>query len=185
MLVFDTCGRLRWSGTLKGAGVVASGELLAISTDTRSGTLFLSDMLGNVVAGPAPAEGWPIAAAADGAIYTFRCDDAATSTNRVLAYSRDLEELWRLDLGGDACKGMTGNVILDDTGVMYLMRRGDSGADATEMIAIQTTSPGLADSSWPSWRHDNRGTAWLVPGTGASDATDGGAVVDAPEPMGD
>jgi hypothetical protein len=61
--------------------------------------------------------------------------------------------------------GMTGNVVLDDSGVMFLTRRGDAGSNATEMIAIQTTSPGLANSSWPSLRHDNRGTSWLVPGT--------------------
>ncbi|MBN2574429.1 MAG: PQQ-like beta-propeller repeat protein [Deltaproteobacteria bacterium] len=182
--VFDTCGNLRWSGTPQGAGVVASGELLAISTDTRSGTLLLSDMHGNVVAGPAPAEGWPVAAGADGSIYMFRCDDAATSTNRILAYSHDLQELWRLDLGGDACKEITGNVILDDAGVMYFIRKGGSPT-TTEVIAIQTASPGLADSSWPSFRHDNRGTAWLVPGVGNTDPTDGGDQVDAPEPQGD
>ena len=38
------------------------------------------------------------------------------------------------------------------------------GSTGTELVAIQTRSPGLADSSWPSIRHDNRGTAWLVPG---------------------
>jgi hypothetical protein len=83
---------------------------------------------------------------------------------------------------------MTGNVVLDDNGVMYLTRRGDSGADATEVIAIQTASPGLADSSWPSLRHDNRGTAWLVPGTGSGAALDGGGAggtMDATEAAGD
>ena len=65
---------------------------------------------------------------------------------------------------------------------MYFIRKGDS-AGTTEVMAIQTASPGLADSSWPSARHDNRGTAWLVLG-GASDTTDGGVVVDAAEPQG-
>jgi hypothetical protein len=129
------------------------------------------------VAGPTPAEGWPIAAGADGTIYTFRCQDVGTtSINRVLAYSYDLTELWRYDLGGNACKGMTGNVVLDDDGVMYLMRRGDVGG--TEVMAIQTRSPGLADSSWPSFRHDNRGTAWLVPGTAGSTTADDADVSD-------
>jgi hypothetical protein len=79
-------------------------------------------------------------------------------------------------------------VVLDHSGVMFLSRRGEAGTDSTEVIAIQTASPGLADSSWPSLRHDNRGTAWLVPGTTsagppASDS-DGGApasLIDAPE----
>lgn len=48
----------------------------------------------------------------------------------------------------------------------------------TQVIAIQTRSPGLADSSWPSWRHDNRGTAWLVPGTAGSTTPADAAVFD-------
>ena len=152
--------------------------------------LKLFDADGRLVVSTPEFEGGAVAAGADGAIYMFRCDDAATSTNRVLAYSRELKELWRLDLGGAGCKGMTGNVVLDDAGVLYLMRRGD-GAGTAEVIAIQTASPGLADSSWPSTRHDNRGTAWLVPGVGVSDAVDGGSavdagpVLDAPGPWGD
>jgi hypothetical protein len=182
--VFDICGNLSWSSNPSGMATVAPGEILVYGTIGQSGDVFLShmDMLGNVIAGPAPAEGGPIAAGADGTVYNFRCEDAATSINRLLAYSYDLKELWRLDLGGNACKGMTGNVILDDDGVMYFTRRGYL---LTEVIAIQTASPGLADSSWPSLRHDNRGTAWLVPGVGDSTATDGGDgsnAIDAPDP---
>jgi hypothetical protein len=76
--------------------------------------------------------------------------------------------------------GITGNVVLDDDGVMYLSRQGEtSGA---EIIAIQTRSPGLADSSWPSLRHDNRGTAWLVSGAPAAaiDAATAPEAKDAP-----
>jgi hypothetical protein len=43
----------------------------------------------------------------------------------------------------------------------YLMRGLTSG-DGVEIVAIQTQSPGLAESSWPSLRHDNRGTMWLT-----------------------
>jgi hypothetical protein len=84
---------------------------------------------------------------------------------------------------------MTGNVVLDDDGVMYLMRSSPN-IYGTQVIAIQTQSPGLADSSWPSWRHDNRGTAWLVPGSPATGDSDAGAppdlgtppaVIDAPQ----
>jgi outer membrane protein assembly factor BamB len=179
--VFDTCGKLRWSGDPKGATIVASEETLAVNT---SAGLLLFDMAGDIVGGPSPAEGSPIAVGADGTIYTFRCQDAATAINRVLAYSYDLQEIWRLDLGGRYCVGMTGNVVLDDSGVMFLTRPGDPGTDSTEVVAIQTASPGLADSSWPSFRHDNRGTAWLVPGSASATDSDGGtvpALIDAPQ----
>jgi hypothetical protein len=185
--VFDTCGDLRWShwsrNMVGGSGVIAAGELLVDCLSTYSDNswtntaLRLIDTGGNVVRSTSTYEGVAVAAGADGTIYTLRCDDRGSSTNRILAYSYDLKELWRLDLGGNACKGMTGNVVLDDSGVMFLTRGGDSGAN-TEVIAIQTASPGLADSSWPSLRHDNRGTAWLVPGVAAGVPLDGGDAID-------
>jgi hypothetical protein len=76
---------------------------------------------------------------------------------------------------------------LEDNGVMYLTWKANKGI-TTEAIAIQTASPGLADSSWPSLRHDNRGTAWLVPGTpaatppaGDSDGGSPASLIDAPQ----
>jgi outer membrane protein assembly factor BamB len=175
--VFDACGKKRWAGKPMGAGVVAPGELIAISTDTQVGTLLFFNMAGEVVAGPAPAEGWPIAAGADGTIYTFRSQNVGTAAlNRIVAYSYDLKELWHLDLGGQTSLGITGNIVLDDDGVLYLTRQ--APGPSTEVIAIQTRSPGLADSSWPSLRHDNRGTAWLVPGTLAA-TTDAAAAPEA------
>jgi outer membrane protein assembly factor BamB len=171
--VFDTCGEKRWSTDFHTSGVIAQGELLAVTTDGKTGSLFLSDMQGNIVVGPSPAEGVPIAAGADGTIYTLRSQVGSTGISRILAYSQDLNELWRLDLVGQVGDGMTGNVVLDDDGVMFFTRLTQDGV-GTEMIAIQTASPGLADSSWPSLRHDNRGTAWLVPGSTTSAELDGG-----------
>lgn len=51
--------------------------------------------------------------------------------------------------------------MLDTDGVLYLVRTDDGGE--LDLLAIQTRSLGLANSSWPSLRHDNRGTSWLVP----------------------
>jgi hypothetical protein len=105
--------------------------------------------------------------------------------NGIVAYAYDLKELWRLDLGGSECAGVTGKVVLDDDGVMYLTRVADGGV--VEALALQTASPGLAESSWPSLRHDNRGTAWLVSGTPTALASDAGSAaigdaIDAPLP---
>jgi hypothetical protein len=165
--------------------VIAVGELLVVATSTQVGTLLLFDTNGNTVAGPAPAEGRPLAAGADGAIYTVGCQASqqvgTPATNWIVAYSSDLKELWRFDLGGGSCLGMTGNVVLDNDGVMYLMRSSPN-ISGTQVIAIQTRSPGLADSSWPSWRHDNRGTAWLVPGASGPATTDSGNATDASDP---
>jgi outer membrane protein assembly factor BamB len=185
IFVYDHCGKHKWSGTPRGSGVMLSGELLAIGTKYQNGELLLFNTDGRVVAGPVPAEGWPIVTGADGTIYNYSCVDGKNSINRILAYSYDLKELWRLDLGGALCYHITGNVVLDDDGVMYLMRNGDAegGAiESTQVIAIQTRSPGLADSSWPSLRHDNRGTAWLVSGTpaAATDAASAPEAKDAP-----
>jgi outer membrane protein assembly factor BamB len=183
MVVFDRCGKHKWSGSPKGSGVMVSGERLAIGTTTQVGELLLFNTEGQIVAGPVPVEGWPIVTGADGTIYNYRCLDGVDPINRIVAYSTALEELWRIDLGGDACYYITGNVVLDDDGMMYLMRAGRAGGGAiesTEVIAIQTRSPGLADSSWPSRRHDNRGTAWLVSGATATDDAAAPEAKDAP-----
>jgi outer membrane protein assembly factor BamB len=178
--VYDFCGNLRWSRwknlAPNSSGVVTVGEYLVVTSyqaddkgvPVSPNMLTLYDANGAVIGEPAPAEGSPLAAGADGTIYTVSCaaSQPPTPTDRISAYSPDLTPLWHLDLNGGngLCQGMTGNVVLDDDGVMYLMRASPN-TYGTQVMAIQTRSPGLADSSWPSWRHDNRGTAWLVPGT--------------------
>jgi hypothetical protein len=176
---FDVCGRQRWS-TLRDAlyedhsGVIALGErLVATKWDVDSkGQRLTADRMylyapdGTVVKGPVSAQGEPYLAGADGTIYTVNCVSSSPKANEIIAYSSDLKELWRLSLGAEnQCPG--GNGVLDDDGVLYLAR-GTSGALAdgggrAEIVAIQTQSPGLAESSWPSLRHDNRGTMWLTP----------------------
>ena len=162
--------------------MIVAGELLVVATSTQVGTLLLFDMNGNTITGPVAAEGRPLVAGADGTIYTVGCQASqqvgTPATNWILAYSSDLAELWRFDLGGGSCLGMTGSVVLDEDGVMYLMRSSPN-TSGTQVMAIQTRSPGLADSSWPSWRHDNRGTAWLVPGTAGSTTSGDADVSDA------
>ena len=190
--VYDVCGNLRWSKWNKLApntsGVVTVGEHLVVTsyqTDEHGNPLSpnmmtLYDADGAVVGQPRAVEGRPLAAGADGTIYTVRCEGGTPPLNRIVAYASDLLRLWSFDLGGDFCMGMNGNVVLDNDGVMYL-KRSSPNTSGTQVMAIQTRSPGLADSSWPSWRHDNRGTAWLVPGAAAAVDADGGNAQETPE----
>jgi hypothetical protein len=69
--------------------------------------------------------------------------------------------LWRSSSGSVVAPTWHG--VLDDDGVLYLARALSGGDENVETLAIQTQSPGLAESSWPSLRHDNRGTMWLTP----------------------
>jgi hypothetical protein len=131
-----------------------------------------------LIAGPIEVAGFPIAAGADGTIYVYMTPrfNADKQRDRLTAYSLDLKELWRLELP-DSGAGLIGNVILDDDGMMYVARGGKTSGlpRGLEVLAIQTRSPGLADSSWPSLRHDNRGTSWLVPGKRGAAGADGEA----------
>jgi outer membrane protein assembly factor BamB len=174
---FDPCGKWRWQtwspdrpNKATYHGVISLGEnLVGSDFETDDGgrllgkpTLSLYTVDGRAKIGPLLRDGLPFLAGADGTIYTVHCQylppGTPAGTNQLVAYGADLSELWRLDLGG-GCP--SGNGILDADGVLYLARGDESGQN---LLAIQTRSPGLADSSWPSLRHDNRGTAWLVPG---------------------
>jgi outer membrane protein assembly factor BamB len=175
--VFDPCGRQKW-GTWKSnleemrSGVIAAGErLVSVAwTGDRLGNRLTPDALslyrsdGVVLVGPRPGEGAPYVAGADGTIYTLACPIARNDPPdrlRLVAYSPDLIELWRISLGGARDRCPVGMASLEDDGTLFVAH-GTMEGD-TEVLAIQTTSPGLAGSSWPSVRHDNRGTAWLTP----------------------
>jgi outer membrane protein assembly factor BamB len=171
---FDCCGRLKWTTLMPSAyadssGVIAFGEVLvATKWDMdSSGNRTSADRMyryapdGAVVQGPVSGVGEPYLAGADGTIFTVNCQYSSPKANQLIAYTSDLRELWRLDLGPvDQCP--VGNGILDDDGILYLARAKGS-TEGVEVVAIQTQSPGLAESSWPSFRHDNRGTMWLSP----------------------
>ncbi len=119
---------------------------------------------GQKILGPKPGNGRTLAVGADGTIYTTACIDLRRAPEyyaaSISAFGPDLESLWRLGLG-NLCT--VGSAALDEGGVLYVVRKLSGIPETVELTAIQTASPGLADSSWPSWRHDNQGTSWLVP----------------------
>jgi outer membrane protein assembly factor BamB len=193
--VHDPCGTVRWSmynnqTYYGGGGPLAVGELLVATMGERDGDTWASrgiavfDASGAQVASAPSAKGIVAAIGADGTVYTVNCEGGTAQGGSppafpLRAYSPDLMEQWSFELGPDSCN-MTGNVVLDEDGVLYLMRRSPN-ITGTQVMAIQTRSPGLADSSWPSWRHDNRGTAWLVPGVAASGDADVPEAQEAPD----
>jgi hypothetical protein len=113
----------------------------------------------------------PFAVGADGIVYAFTCNGP---TVRYVAYSRDLQQLWLLDLPG-GCSRWLGGAVLDGDGMLYVSQEGENYG-TTNLFAIQTRSPGLANSSWPIWRHDNRGTGWLGQPVQDRPAIDAGAL---------
>ena len=108
-------------------------------------------------------------------------DDTSTTpaTNVLIAYSWDtLTELWRLP-------GVGGLGMLAESGVLYTLN--DSGT-GYEMIAVQTPSPGLAKTAYPTDRGNNQRTGWqnIFPAADAGDAaTDAEAAVDSGADIGD
>jgi hypothetical protein len=171
---FDVCRQPRWSSRrealyVDASSIITLGERL-VSTKwdvddqgkrISADRMYLYAADGTVVLGPVAGQGEPYLAGADGALYTINCVYADPPANQLIAYSADLQELWRVDLGRPGnCP--VGNGVLDEDGVLYLLRTLGSAASAFEVIAIQTQSPGLAESSWPSIRHDNRASAWLT-----------------------
>lgn len=84
----------------------------------------------------------------------------ASTPPDLVAYSEDLEEKWRVSLPVPTYQGMYPCVrpaaALDDDGVLYLAVE----ADGASLIAVQTRSPGLAQSPWPLWYRNHSGSVW-------------------------
>ena len=160
--VLDRCGVPRWSlPASRPQWPVLIGpaeELYLVERDDRlNSPTFVSayDPAGKRILGPVEAAP-PWAIGKDGTIYAVQCDAPGhDGPSRLIAYGVDLAEKWRLELG-DSCPS-AGPVIGDD-GKLYFTWYIDSG---TELVAVQTTSPGLADAPWPARRRDQRGTAWV------------------------
>jgi hypothetical protein len=143
---------------------------VATGTRTAPDRIIAYDSTGKIVAGPAPSAGMaeassdaevPTFSGADGTTYTVLCHAGNQLSTTVLAYDSQLAVLWQLDIG-PGCPNGPG--ALTDDGMIYLTRPAQNNP-TTELIAIQSTSPGLARSSWPTLRHDNRGTSWLSSGS--------------------
>jgi outer membrane protein assembly factor BamB len=160
--VLDACAGERWQLAAERpqwpALIGPDDQLFVVERDdVENSPTFVSvyDIDGRRVAGPvAMPPPWGIGA--DGTIYAVACDSSGyEGPSRLHAYDAALEQQWMLPLG-DACP-MAGPVI-DAEGRLYFAWHIDRG---NEIVAVQTASPGLADTSWPVRRHDARGAAWL------------------------
>jgi hypothetical protein len=164
-LLLDTCGRETWSTAVfegseiaAGHGLVGPGEITyaqIIHTDsagneTRSPDIVAIDPAGQVVAGPIARKETPWLVGADGTVYVVEFQPSALSS-RMAALSPLLQERWTLDVPAEFAY-YTAAALADD-GVLYAQ-------GSSKTVAIQTASPGLAHSSWPSPRHDNHATNW-------------------------
>ena len=160
-------------------GRLGNYAVYLFAQDVRGNTIANTDRLslydgkGNQVSGPTPGKGQPMAVGADDTLYTVSCFGTAPPENRLYAYNSNLQEAWHLDLGNSINCPM-GYGVLDDDGIFYLAISHEQSGGGEDMMAIQTSSPGLAHSAWPMMRHDRRGTMWLTP-LDSSAAIDAGA----------
>lgn len=94
------------------------------------------------------------AVGADDTVYVTSCSPSLTAVPlELVAYSRELTEKWRLTIGNNCAET---NVLIADDGLLYF-----AASTGVEIVAVQTPSPGLARTAWPSTRHDNHATSWL------------------------
>jgi outer membrane protein assembly factor BamB len=162
--VLDECSREKW--TIPAARpqwpvLVGPGDrLFMVERDDETGSAtFVSvyDPAGARVLGPVAAAP-PWALGADGTVYGLECDsEGHDGPSRLIAYDgATLGETWRLELGA-SCP--SAGPVIDAEGRLYFTWFIDG---ATEVVAVQTTSPGLAtDAAWPARGRDVRGTRWV------------------------
>ncbi len=164
-IALDRCGTVRWSPRIPGRwafALVGPGDTVLVrGIDPRGKSVaYLYSSSGEPVAGPAEVRGAPNLFGRDGTLYAVECEGGTSGAMRLRAYGRDLALLWDLDLG-PSCSWQ--GAVLDDRGVLFVARaRGAGKEPGAEVVAVQTESPGPLESSWPAWRHDVRGTGWLM-----------------------
>jgi hypothetical protein len=158
--MMDRCGSPLWSlPNTPGFWLfqlVSFGDQSLIRHDS---SLIWYSALGGEVQPPVAIAATPTGIGADGTIYAIECSstDMKLANMTLRAYSQDLSEIWHLDLGPPCTN--SGTALADD-GMLFVAREGMSGI---EVLGIQTLSPGLAKTSWPTRQHDNARTGWLPP----------------------
>ncbi len=164
-IALDRCAGARWSPRFPGRwafALVGPGETILVRGMDANGkpAAHLYSSSGELVAGPAEVRGLPNLFGRDGTLYAVECEGGTSGAMHLRAYGRDLALLWDLDLG-PSCSWQ--GAVLDDRGALFLARARTAGKKpGTEVVAVQTRSPGPLESSWPAWRHDVRGTGWLM-----------------------
>jgi outer membrane protein assembly factor BamB len=155
------CGQLLWSFPDRDSwhvGLVGKDDALLVRR--FDGTNFWShwySATGALLDGPHPTRGIPTALGADGTVYSLECvaGPLGPGDMTVFAYAPDLSVSWSLPLGAP-CNFQA--AALADDGVLYIARDVSNGV---EVVAVQTASPGLASTPWPTRGHDNGRTGWL------------------------
>jgi len=162
----DKCGKLLWSfpntsSTSWFPELVGYNDELLVDGDRRNDSAYVYSRSGERLQGPRPIRGAPTSLGADNTIYNIECSgdlsQEATASLAIVAYSWAIKELWSLDLG-KVCTS-SGTALADD-GVLYVTRQ---LSDGIEVIAVQTASPGLAPTAYPTRDNNNRRTRWLGP----------------------
>lgn len=167
IFVLDRCGSLQWETGLGryrepilvgyDDNIVAREIAIGVADYERSFAIVVYSSDGSVIAGPSPPLGTPIAIGADDTIYSILCENYGrlNEIGTLIATKPTLDEKWRLSLNG-SCPG-DGAVLLDDGKLIMARALLDM---RVEVFAIQTTSPGLADTAWPAHRQNNSATGW-------------------------
>jgi hypothetical protein len=165
LLLLDTCGKEVWSLSIPGmkvctaGGVTGPGDVMYLNIGSCSGGEPSPSIIGvspdgHIVSGPVPSSQLAWLVGADGTLYVVDIR-SSTATSRLVALSPSLETLWTLEIDGSFNAGA--HAIMSDDGILYAQVSQNQG---NTVVAIQTTSPGPAESSWPMLRHDSRSSNW-------------------------
>ncbi|MCL2825573.1 MAG: hypothetical protein FWD57_16395 [Polyangiaceae bacterium] len=170
LFVLDECGQLVWSLQAYNAvfahSIVGFDDSLLTTATAYNGVdygerkLYRYSIDGTVLAGPYSTGGVtnPLALGADGVYYVATCPLGDTEGDlELLALSESFELVDKVNLGPPC--GASG-VLLDDG--MLVITRSTVPDYKPEFVRVQTASPGLAKTAWPTNGRDNSRTAWLA-----------------------
>lgn len=163
MVVLDHCGKFLWSlPTYPKQVFVGFDDSLIVITEsskkTNIATVYSRD--GKLMAGPVHDVGTFLSLGADNVMYFANClvKDPSTPDNlAVHARSSTLEMLGTASVAG-LCD-IHDAVLLND-GMLLFPQRANKGG--IQMGRVETSSPGLARTAWPTRLCDNQRTGWIA-----------------------
>ena len=164
LVVLDRCGKFQWSAPVQPKQVLLGFDdalivLSPSSTGKNAASVYSRD--GRRLAGPVNDVGTLLALGADNVVYVGVCDNVGEDRHlSIRALSPTLEQLASLGVGGLCSERHEPDAVLLEDGLLLVPAREEK--QGVLVGFVETASPGLARTAWPTRMRDNLRSGWVA-----------------------